>query len=290
MQRRQLTTRSFESSFENAFRATLTILQDQGYIIKNTDMDSGLIVANVDRKTATGLQLLQHLFVGFAWDKGTEVEVSCVVNKINERTNETRINIQEVKYGESSWFSGTSKQSSKQIYEPSLYQRLFNEITIEIKRREAYESVSAIQSPKALQTNQRTGQPSNQRDGHVNKIRIIYENADVRVFPDLKSELLTRLKLGQVLGVLEKVGEWFKIRTLSADSDFVLEGYIHQSYAQELSDNEADEKTANKVAVIILKDRTVIKGKVIKQDKERVTVETSLGIITLERTRILKIE
>ena len=49
MQKRQLTTKLFECSFENAYRATLSILQDQGYIIKNTDMSSGLIVATVDR-------------------------------------------------------------------------------------------------------------------------------------------------------------------------------------------------------------------------------------------------
>lgn len=137
MQMRQITTKMFESDYENTYRATLTVLQDQSYVIKNTDMASGLILASVDRKTSGGSQVLQVLLVGFVPDKGTEIEVSCVVNKLNETSTELRINIQEVKYGQSSVLSGTGKQDTKQIYDPKIYENLFNDIQLEIKRREA---------------------------------------------------------------------------------------------------------------------------------------------------------
>ena len=139
LQKRQITTRMFDCSYENAYRATLTVLQDQGYVIKNTDMDSGLIVGTVDRSASGSSKFWQALAFGYVPDKGTVVEASCMVNKLSEKSSEVRINIQEVKYGQSSVFSGTGKQGSKQIYQHEMYRNLFNEILVEIKRREALE-------------------------------------------------------------------------------------------------------------------------------------------------------
>jgi len=137
MQIRQITTKMMTGSYENVYRSCLTVFQDQGYIIKQTDMDAGLIVANVDRATSGGSQLAQALFLGYVANKGTEVEVSCMVNKLSETNSEVRINIQEVNYGQSSVWSGTSKQKSKTIYDTKLYNNLFNQIQVEVKRREA---------------------------------------------------------------------------------------------------------------------------------------------------------
>jgi len=137
MQVRQITTKMFESDYETCYRATLTVLQDQGYVIKNTDMETGHILASVDRQTKGGSQFLQALFTGYVSDKGTEYELSAMVDKLSETSTELRINIEKVKYGQSSKFSGTGKQSSKRIYDAKLFQDLFNDIGIEIKRREA---------------------------------------------------------------------------------------------------------------------------------------------------------
>lgn len=132
MQIRQLTTKMIDGSYENVFRATMTILQDQGYVIKNTDMNSGLIVANIDRETSGGSQFFQALLVGSVYDKNTVIEVSATVNKLNEQTQEIRLNIQETNYS-----GGGAKQNIKQIYDGQVYQKLFNDITLEVKRREA---------------------------------------------------------------------------------------------------------------------------------------------------------
>lgn len=132
MQIRQLTTKMIEGSYENVFRATMTILQDQGYVIKNTDMNSGLIVANIDRETSGGSQFFQALLVGSVYDKNTVIEVSATVNKLNEQSQELRLNIQETNYSGSG-----AKQKINQIYDEEVYQKLFNEITLEVKRREA---------------------------------------------------------------------------------------------------------------------------------------------------------
>lgn len=137
MQVRQITTKMFECDYETCYRATLTIIQDQGYVIKDTDMETGHILASVDRQTKGGSQFFQALLTGYVSDKGTEYELSAMVDKLSETATEIRINIAKVKYGQSSKFSGTSKQSSKRIYDAELFRDLFNDIGVEIKRREA---------------------------------------------------------------------------------------------------------------------------------------------------------
>ena len=137
MQIRQITMRMFEADYETCYRATLTVLQDQEYIIKDTDMETGHILARVDRQTKGGSQFVQALFLGYVSDKGTEYELSAMVDKLSETSTEIRINIERVKYGQSSKYSGTTKQGSKRIYDVKLFQDLFNDISIEIKRREA---------------------------------------------------------------------------------------------------------------------------------------------------------
>jgi hypothetical protein len=132
MQLRQLTTRTIESSYDHVFRATMTVLQDNGYIIKQTDMNSGLIVANIDRETSGASQFFQAAFLGSITDKNTVIEVSATVNKLNEQSQELRINIQETNYTGSG-----GKNTIKQITDKDIYQKLFNDITVEVKRREA---------------------------------------------------------------------------------------------------------------------------------------------------------
>lgn len=137
MQKRQITTRLIDGSYEDTYRATMTVIQDQGYVIKNTDMQSGLIVANVDRSESAGSQFAQAFLFGYVANKGTNIEASFMINKINESKTEIRINIQEVTYGQSSAWSGTSNQNTKQTYDPEIYRNLFNQIEVEVKRRQA---------------------------------------------------------------------------------------------------------------------------------------------------------
>lgn len=137
MQKRQITTKIIEGSYNDTYRATITVLQDQGYIIKNTDMESGLLVASIDKAESTGSQAAQILLFGYIFNKGDEIEISCMLSPLTTTRTEVRLNIQETTYGQSSSWSGTSKQNAKQIYNPEVYQNIFNEIQLEVKRRQA---------------------------------------------------------------------------------------------------------------------------------------------------------
>lgn len=223
MQVRQITTRMFECNYENAYRATLTVFQDQGYVVKNTDMDSGLIMATVDRQTSGGSRFLQALAFGYVADKGTEVEVSCMVNSLSEWSTEVRINIQEVKYGQSSIFSGTGKQSSKQIYDHELYQDIFNQIHVEIKRREAMQGIT--RSSSAYQSDYPSSLPQ--------QIKVKVENASIRLKPDHESQVIHNVAYGTFLEPEEKTAEWYKV---SVNKDgYTISGYIHQDFVEKIN-------------------------------------------------------
>ena len=134
MQLRQLTTRTIQGGYENVFKATMTVLQDNSYIIKQTDMQAGLITAEVNREASGWSQFFQALASEDEEipSKGTVVEASAVVGKISEKTTEVRITIQEKTYS-----SAGKTTKVKQIHDPEIYRSLFNDITVEVKRREA---------------------------------------------------------------------------------------------------------------------------------------------------------
>ncbi|MEE9168106.1 MAG: hypothetical protein V3U24_11695, partial [Candidatus Neomarinimicrobiota bacterium] len=137
MQKREITTRIIDGGYESVYRAILTVIQDQGYIIKNTDMNTGLINATIDRQVTTGSQVAQAVFLGYVADKGSELDASFMVNTISDLKTEVRLNIQEAQYGQTSKWSGSGKQTVKQIYDVEIYNSLFNDIQTEVKRREA---------------------------------------------------------------------------------------------------------------------------------------------------------
>ncbi len=145
MQMRQFTTRNFEGNYENVFRATMTVLQDQGYIIKNTDMNSGLIVAQIDREASKSSQFWQAMFSqhGYIQNKGTLVETSVTVNKLNDAQSEIRMIIEEGTYG-----SFNNKTDIKTITDPKIYDAFLNDVLIEVKRREAINK-GAVTTPPA---------------------------------------------------------------------------------------------------------------------------------------------
>ena len=50
-QRRSIEVRELEGSYDDAFRATMSVLQDMGYVIRHTDYQSGVIQAETGKKS-----------------------------------------------------------------------------------------------------------------------------------------------------------------------------------------------------------------------------------------------
>lgn len=137
-QKRELTTRVIESDYENTFRSILTVIQDRQFIIENTDMNTGLIKATIDVETDRTSQTIQAAFTGQVSNKGQKENLSFMVSKISDNKTEVRLNIQVAVYGQSSRYgSSNEQQSSQQVLEPEIYNRLFEEIRAEVERRKA---------------------------------------------------------------------------------------------------------------------------------------------------------
>ena len=99
---------------------------------KQTVKDTGLITANVSKDSGFMTKLFSANN-GVAMNAGTKVEVSAVVDKLNTETSEIRLTIEEKQYN-----SMGGVVNSIQMYEPVVYQSLFNDIRTEVKRREAF--------------------------------------------------------------------------------------------------------------------------------------------------------
>ncbi len=132
MQKRQITTKMMDGNYENIFKATVTVLQDNEYIIKDSKLDTGLITAEVNKESDWLTKALTTSKYGGTSMAGTKVEISAVVDKINTGNSEIRISIEEKVYSNQ---GGTT--SSTQNLDPKVYAKLFGDIQVEIKRREA---------------------------------------------------------------------------------------------------------------------------------------------------------
>ena len=147
MQKRHITTRVIEASYDDVFRASLTVLQDEDYNIKNTDMETGLIVADVERELSGGWKVASALFHLFSWgadesesEERWDYRLNCMITEMNESSAEVRINIHKVTHTKTTYHKENKtevKQEPEAIYDQKIYQDFFNKISVEVKRRQA---------------------------------------------------------------------------------------------------------------------------------------------------------
>jgi hypothetical protein len=133
MQKRQITVRTIEGSYTNLFAATMSVIQDNEYVIQQASKDTGLITASVSRDSGFMNKLFSSNDYGTVSNAGTKIEVSATISKINENTSELRLSIQEKMYNN---MGGVTRSS--QVLDPETYQSIFNDIKVEVKRREAF--------------------------------------------------------------------------------------------------------------------------------------------------------
>lgn len=135
MQVRQLTTRLIDGSYVDTYRATLTVLQDQGYRIRETDMESGLISAYASR-TRTG-------FLWTTQDDGLGFELSCIVDSLSDTRTEVRLGFRKSYEGkERPWLERFLDRSGPDVLDPKVFESFFNQINVEVKRRRAIRASS----------------------------------------------------------------------------------------------------------------------------------------------------
>src|SRR5205814_2233567 len=131
VQRRALQMRTFEqTSYDNVFRAFKTVLQDEGYILRNQDIAGGLILATIE-KTDKGAGFWAALSGNKNYRTGEGFEVSVNLEKINANAVETRMVVQKI----DSFSMGG--RTGEEILDPEIYKALYDRVRTEVERRKA---------------------------------------------------------------------------------------------------------------------------------------------------------
>ncbi|MDP0488965.1 MAG: hypothetical protein Q7K48_00095 [Fusobacterium sp. JB021] len=128
LERAQMRTATMDSEYRMTFKALMTTLENEGYTIENTDMDSGLIKASIMKNAVDKWDRL----VGVTGVKKSAL--SSTLTKINSESTRVRINIRE----ETETHQGAYDYSDvKEINDPFVYRGLFNKLRVEIARYKA---------------------------------------------------------------------------------------------------------------------------------------------------------
>lgn len=91
------------------------------------------------------------------------------------------------------------------------------------------------------------------------KIRVVAEQANVRIRPDIGSPIITHLPQGTTLDSQGKEGDWFRVKVQSEEGETVT-GYIHESLVIPLEDiPPAEEKTEKRVVSPEKKEQPKVK-------------------------------
>jgi hypothetical protein len=67
------------------------------------------------------------------------------------------------------------------------------------------------------------------------QIRVIKQNAELRIKPKEETVVIKKLPLGALLDVEEEIGDWLKISLPPDEDDFVLTGYLHRAFTEKAS-------------------------------------------------------
>lgn len=115
MQRRTIESRDLEGSFEDAFKATLQVFQDYGYIIKDSDHASGVIHGE------TGIKQAFLVMENY--------EITATLEQFGSNVVKERISL--IRKVKSSSQYGT-QENSVIIDDPELFQKIYNDIQKEM--------------------------------------------------------------------------------------------------------------------------------------------------------------
>lgn len=138
-----------QTSYENVFRASKTVLQDDGYVIKNQDLQGGLITGIIQKSKSTTHKVF-GLDVSTSDDtevRGGGNEASVNLEKVSNSVTEVRVVFQRTTSYEKGGDTG------EEVLDPDAYRTFFRKVQVEIERRKAQGKdsapVSNLVKPKA---------------------------------------------------------------------------------------------------------------------------------------------
>ncbi|MFZ4862965.1 hypothetical protein ACL9RF_12365 [Sphingobacterium sp. Mn56C] len=133
---KMMTTKQFESDQDVVFKAIISLLQSESYMVERADKETGLINASkrIENKKAAS----QRFWTGTSKDANTS-KAMFYVESINKTVSEVKITLYEgAETSTNGYWGNVNKQNKEQmIYEPQVYNEWFNSLQAEIERRKA---------------------------------------------------------------------------------------------------------------------------------------------------------
>jgi len=117
LQMRGIQSRELEGTFDNAFKATLQVFQDYGYVVKNTDYEAGVIQGETGIKRS------------FWWGTMSWFEMTATLEQFGENTVKERLSLIKKKKDSSQY--GTQEASSM-VDDVELFKKIYDNIQKEI--------------------------------------------------------------------------------------------------------------------------------------------------------------
>lgn len=116
LQMRSIQSKELEGTFDNAFKATLQVFQDYGYIVKNTEYESGVIQGE------TGIK--QDFWGTMRWFEMTATLEQFGENRVKERLSLIKKKKVSSQYG--------TQEGSEMVEDVELFKKIYNDIQKEI--------------------------------------------------------------------------------------------------------------------------------------------------------------
>lgn len=121
LQLQQIQAKDIEASKDVVFSAVMSVFQDSGYRIQAADKDTGLITAI----SSTNSKVTWLPFVGFGRSKKSPIASAFIEQRSPTMTN-VRISFVMAKVKSNAY--GSSPQDEEPIYDPTVYQKAFEQI------------------------------------------------------------------------------------------------------------------------------------------------------------------
>lgn len=131
-----MSTKQYEAGYDMVFSSAISLLQSEGFIIANTDKETGLINASkqVDNKNAA----LNKFLWGVAKEAST-AQISFFIQPMNDNLTEVKLTIYEGSINSSVGSFGIENKNTKNslVQDAEVYNTWLNNLRAEIERRKA---------------------------------------------------------------------------------------------------------------------------------------------------------
>lgn len=129
VEKRELQSRSYDQEHGTVFKATMSVLQDQGFTIQDADLETGHISASSATEQSTNIVAA---FFGVPNSKATSMGVTAFVEEIQ---GQTAVRVSFVTRTEQFGGYGKTGERGEPVYDAQVYQRFFEALETAIFMR-----------------------------------------------------------------------------------------------------------------------------------------------------------